>query len=99
MRIRAGLLMIGFICEAATEKINELEKQDYNPKIKNKIRYNEWRVKILMEDYLIDSVMLKSDDDVIQWCNDRCNNNTPIMNAIINSACEKWFKYKSETAE
>ena len=29
MKIRAGLLMIGFICEAATEKIAELEKQDY----------------------------------------------------------------------
>lgn len=99
MKIRAGLLMIGFICEAATEKIAELEKQDYNPKIKKKIRYNEWRVKILMEDYLIDSVMLKSDDDVIQWCNDRCNNNTPIMNDIINLACEKWFEYKSETVE
>lgn len=99
MRIRAGLLMIGFICEAATEKINELEKEDYKPKIKEKITYTEWRVKKLIEDYLIDNVMLKPDDDVIQWCNDRCNNNTLIMNDIINLACEKWFNYKSETAE
>lgn len=99
MRIRAGLLMIGFICEAATEKINELEKEDYKPKIKEKISYTEWRVKKLLEDYLIGNVMSKSDEDVILWCNDRRMYETYIMSDIINSAGEKWFKYKSETAE
>lgn len=99
MRIRAGLLMIGFICEAATEKINELEKEDYKPKIKEKISYTEWRVKKLLEDYLIDNVMSKSDDDVILWCNDRRMYETYIMSDIIKIAGEKWFKYKSETAE
>lgn len=99
MRIRAGLLMIGFICEAATEKINELEKEDYKPKIKEKISYTEWKVKKLIEDYLIDNVMSKSDEDVILWCNDRCMNDTTIMNAIIKTAVEKWIEYKAETAE